>query len=133
MEASVIQYITDHDMIKTGDRIGVAVSGGEDSMALLTLLNNLAQQLDFSVLAIHVNHNIRKSANRDARFVKKYCDENGIEFIKYSVDAPEYSTANKVGLEANPQNFLLMHAMGPNVSGVIGSAVAAGVLLALCG
>ena len=40
--------------------------------------------------------------------------------------------SNKVGQEANPQNFLLMHAMGPNVSGVIGSAVAAGVLLALC-
>lgn len=40
--------------------------------------------------------------------------------------------SNKVGLEADPQNFLLMHAMGPNVSGVIGSAVAAGVLLALC-
>ncbi len=41
--------------------------------------------------------------------------------------------SNKVGLESDPQNFLLMHAMGPNVSGVIGSAVAAGVLLALCG
>ncbi|MDF7805856.1 sodium ion-translocating decarboxylase subunit beta [Pontiellaceae bacterium B12219] len=41
--------------------------------------------------------------------------------------------SNKVGLEANPQNFLLMHAMGPNVAGVIGSAVAAGVLLALVG
>ena len=41
--------------------------------------------------------------------------------------------SNKVGLEENPQNFLLMHAMGPNVAGVIGSAVAAGVLLALCG
>jgi len=39
---------------------------------------------------------------------------------------------NKVGLESNPNNFLLMHAMGPNVSGVIGSAVAAGILLALC-
>lgn len=38
---------------------------------------------------------------------------------------------NKVGLDANPQNFLLMHAMGPNVAGVLGSAVAAGVLLAL--
>jgi len=37
----------------------------------------------------------------------------------------------KVGREANPQNFLLMHAMGPNVSGVIGTAVAAGVMLAL--
>jgi len=41
--------------------------------------------------------------------------------------------ANKVGLEANPHNFLLMHAMGPNVAGVLGSAVAAGVLLALVG
>lgn len=39
--------------------------------------------------------------------------------------------SNKVGQEDNPQNFLLMHAMGPNVAGVIGSAVAAGVLLAL--
>jgi oxaloacetate decarboxylase beta subunit len=41
--------------------------------------------------------------------------------------------ANKVGLQANPHNFLLMHAMGPNVAGVLGSAVAAGVLLALVG
>ena len=40
---------------------------------------------------------------------------------------------NKVGLENNPNNFLLMHAMGPNVAGVIGSAVAAGLLLALVG
>ena len=40
---------------------------------------------------------------------------------------------NKVGLEANQHNFLLMHAMGPNVAGVLGSAVAAGVLLALVG
>lgn len=39
--------------------------------------------------------------------------------------------SNKVGLEYNPQNYLLMHAMGPNVAGVIGSAVAAGVLLSL--
>ena len=41
--------------------------------------------------------------------------------------------ANRVGLEANSQNFLLMHAMGPNVAGVIGSAVAAGVLLNFLG
>jgi oxaloacetate decarboxylase beta subunit len=41
--------------------------------------------------------------------------------------------SNKVGLEANPQNFLLMHAMGPNVAGVIGSAVAAGVMIKLLG
>tara|TARA_B100000767_G_scaffold149326_1_gene140685 strand:+ start:1783 stop:2955 length:1173 start_codon:yes stop_codon:yes gene_type:complete len=39
--------------------------------------------------------------------------------------------ANRVGLESDPQNFLLMHAMGPNVAGVIGSAVAAGVMINL--
>lgn len=39
--------------------------------------------------------------------------------------------ANKVGLDANPQNILLMHAMGPNVAGVIGSAIAAGIMIML--
>ena len=39
--------------------------------------------------------------------------------------------SNKMGLEYNPQNFLLMHAMGPNVAGVIGSAVAAGVMISM--
>jgi oxaloacetate decarboxylase beta subunit len=39
--------------------------------------------------------------------------------------------SNRVGLEANPHNFLLMHAMGPNVAGVVGSAVAAGVMITL--
>ena len=41
--------------------------------------------------------------------------------------------ANKVGMEANPHNYLLMHAMGPNVAGVIGSAVAAGVMIMFAG
>ena len=41
--------------------------------------------------------------------------------------------SQKVGQAENPSNFLLMHAMGPNVSGVIGSAVAAGILLAFLG
>ena len=41
--------------------------------------------------------------------------------------------SQKVGQEANPSNFLLMHAMGPNVAGVIGSAVAAGLLLMFFG
>ena len=41
--------------------------------------------------------------------------------------------SQKVGQEADPSNFLLMHAMGPNVAGVIGSAVAAGALMAIFG
>jgi oxaloacetate decarboxylase beta subunit len=41
--------------------------------------------------------------------------------------------SNNVGLEYDPKNYLLMHAMGPNVAGVIGSAVAAGMLLGFLG
>jgi oxaloacetate decarboxylase beta subunit len=41
--------------------------------------------------------------------------------------------SNKIGLESNPHNFLLMHAMGPNVAGVIGSAIAAGIMIQLLG
>ena len=41
--------------------------------------------------------------------------------------------SQKVGAQTDPTNFLLMHAMGPNVAGVIGSAVAAGVLLSVIG
>ncbi|MBQ1999979.1 MAG: sodium ion-translocating decarboxylase subunit beta, partial [Spirochaetales bacterium] len=41
--------------------------------------------------------------------------------------------ANKVGMEEDPSNFLLMHAMGPNVAGVIGSAIAAGVMISMFG
>lgn len=40
--------------------------------------------------------------------------------------------ADRVAKEVDPTNFILMHAMGPNVSGVIGSAVAAGILLVMC-
>jgi len=40
-------------------------------------------------------------------------------------------TAHRLGEEADPENFLLMHAMGPNVAGVIGSAIAAGILIRL--
>jgi oxaloacetate decarboxylase beta subunit len=41
--------------------------------------------------------------------------------------------SQEVGAEENPNNYLLMHAMGPNVAGVIGSAIAAGILLSLLG
>ncbi len=41
--------------------------------------------------------------------------------------------AHNVGQETNPRNFLLMHAMGPNVAGVVGTAIAAGLLLSVLG
>jgi oxaloacetate decarboxylase beta subunit len=71
-----------------------------------------------------------------AKLMNKFCKDKVNPLIgSAGVSAVPMAArvSNKVGLEDNPQNFLLMHAMGPNVAGVIGSAVAAGVLLALCG
>ena len=72
-----------------------------------------------------------------AKLMNEFTKNNKINFLigAAGVSAVPMSArvANKVWQESNPYNFLLMHAMGPNVSGVIGSAVAAGVLLALLG
>lgn len=71
-----------------------------------------------------------------AKFMAKYTDEPINPLIGAAgVSAVPMAArvVNKVGLESNSQNFLLMHAMGPNVAGVLGSAVAAGLLLALVG
>ncbi len=68
-----------------------------------------------------------KIQNREPKLINPLIGSAGVSAVPMAA-----RVSNKVGLEYNNQNYLLMHAMGPNVSGVIGSAVAAGVLLALC-
>ncbi len=99
MESSVIKFMTEYKMLIDGDHVGIGVSGGPDSMALLSFFHELAQKTNLTILAVHVNHNIRKTANQDLKFVKKFCDDHKIPFVKYSVDVPQYSTTNKIGLE----------------------------------
>ena len=54
-----------------------------------------------------------------------------IGFCRVSAVPMAARVSQKVGQQDNPSNFLLMHAMGPNVAGVIGSAVAAGILISI--
>ncbi len=68
-----------------------------------------------------------KMSGREPKLINPLIGSAGVSAVPMAARG-----SNKVGLEYNPQNYLLMHAMGPNVAGVIGSAVAAGVLLALC-
>lgn len=68
-----------------------------------------------------------KISGREPKLINPLIGSAGVSAVPMAA-----RVSNKVGLEYNPQNYLLMHAMGPNVAGVIGSAVAAGVLLALC-
>jgi oxaloacetate decarboxylase beta subunit len=71
---------------------------------------------------------MNKFARTDADRINPLIGSAGVSAVPMAA-----RVSNKVGMEANPSNYLLMHAMGPNVAGVIGSAVAAGVLLALVG
>lgn len=68
-----------------------------------------------------------KIAKREPKLINPLIGSAGVSAVPMAA-----RVSNKVGLEYNSQNYLLMHAMGPNVAGVIGSAVAAGILLALC-
>jgi tRNA(Ile)-lysidine synthase len=98
-ETNIIEYMTDNKMLGAGDKIGVAVSGGADSMALLHFMHELSDQIGTGILALHINHGIRKNARKDAGFVRKYCADNGIQCAVYNVNVPEYCRQNKLGVE----------------------------------
>lgn len=74
-------------MLKSGDKVVVALSGGCDSVALLNVLLELKSELQISVSAAHVNHNLRGAeSDSDEAFVKALCEKHGIPLSVFSVD-----------------------------------------------
>ena len=67
----VLAYCEQWDML--GGTVLCAVSGGRDSMALLHLLNTLAEETGSQVAAAHFNHQLRPAADRDEAFVRDWC------------------------------------------------------------
>ncbi|MGB6677111.1 MAG: ATP-binding protein, partial [Terriglobales bacterium] len=67
---SVLNYIRKHGLLKAGDRVGVAVSGGADSVASLRLLLELRKEIGVVLSVVHFNHKLRGAASdEDERFV----------------------------------------------------------------
>ena len=74
MQKKVLEFMEQHHMIKEGERILVAVSGGADSMCLLLVLFQLCTTQKFEICVVHVEHGIRgKESEEDARFVENFC------------------------------------------------------------
>ena len=69
-----------------------------------------------------------KSREREPNTLERFCSLDSVSYTHLDVYKRQ-RISQVVGLEYDPTNYLLMHAMGPNVAGVIGSAVAAGILL----
>ncbi len=89
MEKTVFDYITQYELIKSGQHVGVAVSGGPDSMALLNVLLSFKHSLGIKIVCIHFEHGIRgKESLRDADFVADYCDKYDLELYLGAADVP---------------------------------------------
>ena len=88
-------------LLRAGDRVGAAVSGGADSVALLRLLLEARTELGIVPSVVHINHGIRGAeADQDQRFVAALAAQHGLEFFCSSFDAPGYARTHKLSLEA---------------------------------
>ncbi len=85
--AKVQRFIEAHELLHLGAKVIVSVSGGADSVALLSLLHRLESTYRLTLIVAHVNHQMRgKEAVRDARFVERYADKLGFPFHSFDVD-----------------------------------------------
>lgn len=87
-------------LINPGDRILCAVSGGADSVALLTLLKQLSAAGAFSLYAAHLDHRLRPESGDDANFVAALCVELQVPLFSESIDVQQLSGRRREGLEA---------------------------------
>lgn len=83
---SVLKTIKSNELFKEREIIGVAVSGGADSMSLLHFLNENKERFDIELVAITVDHKMRSKSSSEVQFVKDYCKQNKIKFNKFEVD-----------------------------------------------
>lgn len=100
LEQQAMDTVERCGMLAPGERVIVALSGGADSMALLTFLYDLRDRMDITVEAAHVNHMIRgDQAEADEQFVRKVCGSLGIPLHVWRTDVAAYARAHGVGLE----------------------------------
>ena len=92
--ASVRKSLSKQDMIRPGDTVICAVSGGADSICMLSVLLAIGMSPEapgpFRIICVHVHHAIRGAeADEDAAFVRMFCEARNIPFVLKNVNAPE--------------------------------------------
>ena len=95
----VLDYIKDNNMIKPGEIIGVACSGGRDSICLLHYLNSIKADLDCEVVAVNVDHGLRPTSALDTEFVMQFCKDNHIRAYKFKGEVLKVAKEEKLTIE----------------------------------
>src|SRR4051812_32288001 len=102
MRDPLLQFVRQHKLFSAGDRVGMAVSGGADSVALLRVLLELRSELGIVLSVVHFHHGIRGAeADADEEFVRQLAGEHGLGdalFVEHG-DAPAHAKAGKQSLE----------------------------------
>ncbi len=86
-----LSYIKEEKLFTQNDRVLLAVSGGMDSMAMVTLF----LQANISIGVAHINHHLRgNESDEDAEFIQKYCEEKKIPFYIFHIDPAQFASGN---------------------------------------
>jgi tRNA(Ile)-lysidine synthase len=101
LHQAVVEYVRAQALMRAGDRVCAAVSGGADSIALLRLLLELRGELGIVLSVAHLNHNLRGAdSDADAAFVAALAAEHGLEFHLASEDVRRHAEQHSLSLEA---------------------------------
>ncbi|HET7872872.1 MAG TPA: tRNA lysidine(34) synthetase TilS [Terriglobales bacterium] len=97
----MLNYVRRHGLMQPGDRVGVAVSGGADSVGLLRLLLEARAELGIVLSVVHFHHKIRGAeADADEQFVRELARAFDLELHSDSGDTPAFARDHKMSLEA---------------------------------
>jgi tRNA(Ile)-lysidine synthase len=99
LQQRVLRAIKRSGLIVPGDRVGAAVSGGADSVALLRLLEAAREDLGITLTVVHFDHKLRQDSASDARFVEELAREAGLAYVGGHGDVAKAAARNKWNVE----------------------------------
>ena len=97
---SVLKYTRKHDLLRAGDRVGIGVSGGADSVGLLRILLELRQEFGVVLSVVHLNHQLRGAeSDADEQFVRDLAAHYDLEVFSERQDVKAHAAEKKLSIE----------------------------------
>lgn len=106
IDQKILKFIEEESLLSKGDKVLVALSGGADSVFLLSFLLKYKKRFDLKLSAFHLNHNLRgKEAIDDEKFCRSFAKQNKIEYFSASKNVKAFAKKNKISVEEAGRNL----------------------------